>query len=1108
LQRPVLTILLLSLLMPLHVQGQQQDYLISRVDHTQLFKRNIFDITQDSTGFMWFAAESGLLRYDGNDVIAYRENPADPNALPSDVVQSLKVDSSGTLWVGTRFGGLSRFNSQTNDFTTFHPRPDTTNDVRAISLGRSQSLWLSVAFDPHIYRFDIPSETFTAIPLPPQLDNGLLFAFDIHEADNGNLWVATVDNGLLLLSPDGELINEFNTTTPAGSRLTGNSLRRIVPDHHGHIWIGGFGAYLSRLNPATGQIVSPDPRFEAAFSNVYDLWIDPREDVIWAAADGGLIRLDLHTLEIIERYGFDPDTPRSLINDRTRAVHHDRSGIIWVGNEHGGIHNLLQRNEFTHVTPNPDEPGYLQEAFVRGFYQPEDDVIWVINSSQIAEVDIETNRVLRLVEILGEKQASVGYTTIKDDPAGGILIGTWGNGLIHYDRRTGRQTQFTSGRAANTLSDDRIQFIEIDSRGRYWIGTQNGVNLFNRNTGTFERILYDFDAPESSFSYSVQTNAFVEDENQVYWIGTWDGLVRFDYTNRTERRYKFSANNAEGLGSNHILSLYDDDTYLWIGTFSGGLNRMHKETGEITRFTDAQGLASNVIFTIIPGNNGDLWLSSNNGVIRFNSVTGSYRNFSESDGLGINDFWWGAGFRSRQGHLYFGSIYGYVTFDPDRIRESRFHPRVVLSEIRVFGESLTRSDILELRHTQNYLDFSYASLDYTSPSKIEYMHMLEGLDSDWIYTGNRSQVSYSALSPGEYVFRVRATNADGLWSDNELEVRFTILPPIWQTMPFRFLMVFISVALIGITIRWRTASVTRQNKQLEALVAERTRDLADSKEELLESNEQLREKTLRLEERNREIEIQRNLVLTNSNELEAKNRQLIQLNQEKNSLIGIVAHDLRSPLASVMSGLHILKISDDMPIGEQLEILDMIETSVNKQLSMITRILDHQALESGKININMTPVDLNPLLENIRQTHMSPAAGKSIGLTITKPDTLPAVHADDSLLEQVLDNMVSNAIKFSPANTTVTVLVLVTRDDIRIGVRDQGPGISQADQEKLFRKFQKLSARPTGGEQSTGLGLSIVKQFAEAMHGAVWCESKLGEGATFWISLRPAINRP
>jgi len=175
---------------------------------------------------------------------------------------------------------------------------------------------------------------------------------------------------------------------------------------------------------------------------------------------------------------------------------------------------------------------------------------------------------------------------------------------------------------------------------------------------------------------------------------------------------------------------------------------------------------------------------------------------------------------------------------------------------------------------------------------------------------------------------------------------------------------------------------------------------------------------------------------------------------------------------------------------------------------MITRILDHQALESGKININMTPVDLNPLLENIRQTHMSPAAGKSIGLTITKPDTLPAVHADDSLLEQVLDNMVSNAIKFSPANTTVTVLVLVTRDDIRIGVRDQGPGISQADQEKLFRKFQKLSARPTGGEQSTGLGLSIVKQFAEAMHGAVWCESKLGEGATFWISLRPAINRP
>ena len=242
-----------------------------------------------------------------------------------------------------------------------------------------------------------------------------------------------------------------------------------------------------------------------------------------------------------------------------------------------------------------------------------------------------------------------------------------------------------------------------------------------------------------------------------------------------------------------------------------------------------------------------------------------------------------------------------------------------------------------------------------------------------------------------------------------------------------------------------------------------------------------------------------NQKIANQNELiDKKNQDLEELNKEKNNLINIVAHDLRNPLTSIIMTSQFVKEELEKKDKKNSKLLGVIEDSGKRLSKMISKILDVDAIEEGSSAMELVPVNLSEILLSNCVAFEDRAKKKKIKIQKNISEGV-IVKADQTYVYQVLENLISNAIKFSPANKGIYITLTFNKETALVEVRDEGPGISRSDKPHLFQKFHKLSATPTGGESSTGLGLSIVKKFVESMGGNVWCESEQGRGATFLV---------
>jgi signal transduction histidine kinase len=275
-------------------------------------------------------------------------------------------------------------------------------------------------------------------------------------------------------------------------------------------------------------------------------------------------------------------------------------------------------------------------------------------------------------------------------------------------------------------------------------------------------------------------------------------------------------------------------------------------------------------------------------------------------------------------------------------------------------------------------------------------------------------------------------------------------------------------------------------------ILEKNRELEQQKESLLDQSDYLHEANEAITQMHHQVQTQKDEILQ-------KNEELLNLNNEKNNLIGIVAHDLKSPLNQMKGLLTLIKLNSNLD-AETVQYVNMIEGSTKRLTDMIGKILDVEAIDSKKVNLSIEPINLSELLLSLSARFEYSAKQKSIEIICNIPKDI-VISADKLYTEQVFENLISNAVKFSPLEKKVFI-TLKASGDYSIGeVRDEGPGINDEDKKKLFGKYQKLSARPTGNEISTGLGLSIVKKFVDAMGGEIWCESEAGKGATFFVKL-------
>ena len=299
-------------------------------------------------------------------------------------------------------------------------------------------------------------------------------------------------------------------------------------------------------------------------------------------------------------------------------------------------------------------------------------------------------------------------------------------------------------------------------------------------------------------------------------------------------------------------------------------------------------------------------------------------------------------------------------------------------------------------------------------------------------------------------------------------------------------------------LKSQKVQITTQAKEIKKASEEimaKNAELEQQKEFIMDQADYLHELNKSITTMHEEVQKQKEEILN-------KNDELINLNNEKNNLIGIVAHDLKSPLNQIQGLVSLIQMASPDIEGKSPEYLELIRSGAVRMSEMIEKILDVEAIEAQSLNFKPEEVVIAEVLSNIANDYEVLANQKEITIKQAYLNKKLTACVDKEYLTQIFDNLVSNAIKFSQPKTTLTIKLSEFGNRLVCEVRDQGPGLTEEDKSKLFGKYQKLSARPTGNETSTGLGLSIVKRYVEAMEGKIWCESEEGKGASFFVSFK------
>jgi len=806
-----------------------------------LSEGTVIATAQDELGFMWFATQNGLDKYDGYRFTVYTHNPNQPNSLSANNIRSLYLEPQGALWIGTWGGGLNRLDRQTDTFNVYRHDPQNaqslSNDfVSAIMTDQAGQLW--VGTQQGLNRLDTATGLtahYVSDPnKPASLSND-----EIHSlaADpNGGLWVGTA-SGLNFIDPSGETVTRFG---------------------------------------ASGT--SPN---DLASAFVIALFLD-QEDNLWAGTTQGLYQVDLQT-QAVTHYQNDPNLPDSLSNNFVISVYEDRAGRVWAGTREGGLNRLDRtKGTFSHYQNNPQDPTSLSNDTIGSIYEDRSGILWLGTWGGD----------LNLIDPYRRKFPAAFPvklpTSILDTGSGALWVGTVGNGLHHIDRATGVDTAYVhEPNNPESLRDDQVFALAYDPQGNLWVGTASGLDWLAPDSKVFNHYPSGPDQPQGLSNPEVWS--LYPDSKGMLWIGTDDGLDQLDPTTRNMRHYLHDPNDANSLSDDLVISIQADqtgqiwvgtgnglnqldpptgkitryvhnpneptsltdgvintihiakDNSLWLGTWGGGLDHFDPSQSVFTHYSKANGLSDDLVLGILEDKTGKLWLTTSQGLTLFDPQSKAARIYDASDGLPDPTFVQGAFWQNESGELFIGAGTGVVAFRPEDLHDNPNPPTVALTDFLLFNQSVPVGPASPVTQTANYLkaitlshdqsvfSFEFAALNFTNSAKNQYAYKLAGFDQDWNYVGTRRLATYTNLNSGTYTFEVKAANNDGVWSNQNLSIEVTILPPWWQTWWAYGFYLLASVGVIAALIQLRTRAqaheLTHERKLRETL--ERVEEMKD-----------------------------------------------------------------------------------------------------------------------------------------------------------------------------------------------------------------------------------------------------------------------------------------
>lgn len=1001
------------------------------------------------------------------------------DGLSNNVVNSLYQDRLGFMWMGTN-DGLNRYdgynfkifrNQWGNDHSLIY------NHITTLSGDGKDRVWIGT--QKGVSYFDYADLKFYPVYAQQAKQSAKITAAvnGIAIGKSGTVFIATEEEGLYLFK-DKEI--------PTGRvRFNGRlnyTVKAMCSDNAGLIWLFIKDQGLFKYDEHAGKFTSVNAAVSSVTSIIngagHQLWIGTEKGLfnydrkrsalkpadftlrsnnitgvsldkgkkLWISTDGGGITV-YHTQSQQVQYMVAGRGDGFLSSNSIGAVFEDRESRIWIATYRGGV-NILdsQARQFKTIKKDYFKQSTLVNNFVLSFCEDKEQNIWVgTDGGGLSVWNPKSNTYKNYVRNpqVPFSLKSDFVTSILKDSNHTIWVASFAGGIDRFDSNTKTFKHYVCYDPLKKTEEVNIWKLYEDTQHRLWAGSTKGGLLykFNPDADQFE-----------VFDRSLKNiHTIFQDSKGNLWAGNYNSLIKIDL--QTKKHVFIPVHFT-------IRAIHEDvNQKLWIGTEGGGLLLYNRDNQQFTRFIEADGLPSNSVLNILEDDRGNLWCSTYNGLSKFNTQSGKFKNYFATDGLQSNQFNYNAAMRLSNGQLLFGGINGFNKFFPDSIKVNKRIPQLAITDFRIHDipieenptytnrASLVNINEVTIPFHAAAISVSFAAIEYSFQDQIEYAYYLEGWDTDWNYVKKLNTAYYSRLTEGSYKLHIKSTDTEGIWSNNVKVIDITVLPPWYRSW-------------------WANTSYLAMLSGIYYLFWSYRRKQRDLKYQVEIAN-------LKME---REKE----------------------LNEKKLDFFTNISHELRTPLTLIVNPIKdILSIKES---GAEKNDLNVVYRNSRRLLSLVDQLLIFRKTESETEPLKTVNFNFYRFAREIFMCFSYLAKKNNIDYRFKCDDENLTIDADRDKLEIVLFNLLSNALKFTPKDGSVSLQVTSGLDFINVQVSDSGPGIPEDVGEKLFDKFYKVMNN-TSLKIGFGIGLYLVKNFVEQHNGKVSYVGVPGQGTTFRIGL-------
>lgn len=1015
-------------------------------------------ITQDNFGFMWFGTPDGLNRYDGTKFLTYRKSDSIPYPIGSNDIICLKSDPNGMIWIGTRNAGLYQLDPRTQYFRPL-PLPDKwkaiylNSYISRIIITDNQILYASVENSGIIQHNLSTGETKVYEINHPDKANIPVHINDI-AWQNGILWLATKNSGLIGFNPDVGIIKHFNNEGP-GVDFDYATINRVVSGKFPYMWLGTREEYLHHLN-----IVSGESTFLAGTGNP-NMHLGSTTELLMQGTDslwiGTILSgLQLHLIPENQTKLISSDNlPGGINYNSIKSLYRGKGNILWLGTNGKGINYYPPANQlFISFSAKLNSNFSLDFESVRCVSEDGD---WIYTGGYFGlnKVNIRTGEKLLFLDKLPV------YTLCQIATNEDLLfIGIEGNYHLLFNKKTNEIEKLIINARRNNGEKMRVSLVFkiihlIDYT--YLIACRDGLVIVDLRYPD-DGILLEHEPGNPASLVKGEIKILYRDNENRIWAGSTDGGVcLFDEEAKTFSSPIDIYPSAPDLSDGVNCINQDHENAYWFGT-NNGLVFFDPKNKTIKRYTLKDGLPNNRVCGILNDKDGNIWVSTNNGIACLDTKNENFRVYAKYQGLPGNQYHIGGYYKSEEGAIYFCGYDGMVSFTPEELSFDLPKLKPIFTSCNYNDKPIITDTLLPYRSNliihpdEDFLTFHVSGMNYFYSEDEYFQYRIAENASGWIDIGQSGIFHFMDQKPGNYTIDLRASINQLDWIESEQSLSLTILPKVTETIVFKISVIALFLLILLLLIYFRFLFLKQQKLRLNQIVKARTQELQ-------------------------------------------------QANATKDKFFSIIAHDLRSPFSSLLGMTEILSEEwDEYPEKRKFKMIQVVRKNLESAYKLLVNLLDWSMLQQGKIKPVMDFIDLYLIAEKVQSELMAPASLKNIKIDNQISADLKT-YGDELMVGTLFRNLLNNSIKFTPKGGSITLSANLINGQVKICVTDTGIGMEQSTIRNLFNIELSKGNTGTEGETGTGLGLMVCSEFIHLMGGKITVKSRPGKGSTFCFTL-------